>query len=63
MEKELNANNVEGVNFEAEVKREYPNGELASQIIGFTGGESIGLQGIEKYFDDNVWCENKNLKK
>ncbi len=54
LEKELNANNVEGVNFEAEVKREYPNGELASQIIGFTGGESIGLQGIEKYFDDEL---------
>jgi cell division protein FtsI (penicillin-binding protein 3) len=38
-------------------KRDYPNGPLASHIIGFTtidehGSDNIGIEGIERRFDD-----------
>lgn len=33
-------------------KRSYPNGELASNIIGFTNFDGDGVYGLEAYYDD-----------
>lgn len=42
---------IEGVGITKESRRYYPNRQLASNIIGFTGLDAIGLEGIERYYD------------
>ena len=49
--------NVKGIWFEEEYKRVYPNGSLASDVIGFTikDDEGVGFKGnygLEAYYDD-----------
>jgi cell division protein FtsI/penicillin-binding protein 2 len=43
---------LEGLNFESSPGRYYPQEKLASQVIGFLGGEGVGQYGIEGYYDD-----------
>lgn len=43
--------NLKGIQLIDETKRFYPNGSLASQAIGFSGIDNIGLEGVEKYYD------------
>jgi stage V sporulation protein D (sporulation-specific penicillin-binding protein) len=45
---------VKGVYFEEEYKRVYPNGSLASTVLGFTQGNrnSDGQYGLEEYYND-----------
>jgi len=43
--------NLPGISFIEESKRFYPQGELASQIIGFAGIDNHGLEGIEVSMD------------
>jgi len=40
-----------GLGFMKETKRIYPNSYLASHIIGFSGMDNIGLEGIERDFN------------
>ncbi len=42
---------IRGLGFLRETKRIYPNGYLASQIIGFAGIDNAGLEGIEMTSD------------
>jgi cell division protein FtsI/penicillin-binding protein 2 len=42
---------IKGLGFIKEGKRSYPNAYLASQVIGFTGLDNIGLEGLELMFD------------
>ena len=44
--------NIKGVWFEDEYKREYPNGSLACDMIGFTTNDNIGTYGLEEYYND-----------
>ena len=44
--------NIQGVWFEEEYKRVYPNNELASDVIGFTGKDNMGSYGLEEYYND-----------
>jgi len=47
-----NENEIIGVNIDEDVKRYYPNENLASHVIGFTGKDDQGLVcGIESSFD------------
>ena len=49
----MEENNVlSGINIDEDTKRYYPNGDLASQVIGFTGSDNQGLNGIEIMYDD-----------
>ncbi len=44
-------NHITSVIFEENTKRYYPYGNLASHIIGFTGTDNQGLEGVEAYYD------------
>jgi len=43
--------NIKGLDFIKESKRCYPNGYLASHVIGFAGLDNAGLESIELYYD------------
>ena len=46
-------NNIDtGVNIDEDSKRYYPYSNLASQVIGFCGGDNPGLDGVEAKYDD-----------
>src|SRR5208282_3722335 len=40
-----------GIGFVPEIKRFYPEGSLASHIIGFVGVDNNGLEGVEKSYE------------
>jgi len=50
-EKSLRSLGIEGIDFIPEHSRFYPNRSLGSQIIGFTGLDGHGMEGIEFYYD------------
>jgi len=43
-----------GIGFAPESKRFYPNIETAAHVIGFTGRDPNGLEGIEKKYDSTI---------
>lgn len=43
--------NLPGIGLTQENRRHYPNGSLAAHILGFTGIDSQGLDGVELTFD------------
>lgn len=45
---------LKGIQLEEENKRFYPNGNFASHILGFTNIDNIGLEGVEKTFNDEL---------
>jgi len=47
LHKKIKEKNISGIIFTEENKRYYPEGELASHIIGFTGVDNQGLNGLE----------------
>ncbi|MFH1853829.1 MAG: penicillin-binding transpeptidase domain-containing protein [Candidatus Omnitrophota bacterium] len=51
IEKAARALSIKGIGFIKEPQRVYPNGELASHIIGFVGIDDKGLEGVELMFD------------
>jgi cell division protein FtsI/penicillin-binding protein 2 len=48
----IKASNIKGLSFENNPQRFYPQGEMASQVLGFLGGEGSGQYGAEGYYDD-----------
>lgn len=42
---------IKGLGFLKESKRSYPNGYLASHVIGFAGTDNTGLEDTEAYYD------------
>ncbi len=44
-------NIVTGINIDEDTKRYYPYSNLASNVIGFTGSDNQGLEGIEAKYD------------
>ncbi len=46
---------LRGVWFEDEYRREYPNGSLACDVIGFTTSDNVGTYGLEEFYND-VLC-------
>ena len=45
---------INGVWFEEEYKRYYPNDTLASNVIGFIGGDGRAVMGLEEYYDKEL---------
>ncbi len=50
----IKAKNIKGITFTDESKRYYPEGELASHIIGFTGIDNNGLNGLELSYNNHL---------
>ncbi|MBR4862958.1 MAG: hypothetical protein IKU07_00160 [Oscillospiraceae bacterium] len=47
----INEENIKGIHLEPAVQRYYPQGTLASQVIGFTNASGTGSEGIEASYD------------
>lgn len=45
---------INGVWFEEEYIRRYPNNTLACDVIGFTGTDNNGTYGLEEYYNDTL---------
>jgi cell division protein FtsI (penicillin-binding protein 3) len=54
IEEAMSQGKLQGVSIEPMVGRIYPERNLASQIIGFTGDENTGLAGIEYAFENEL---------
>ena len=52
---------IEGIEFEHAMKRVYPYGSVASQVIGTVDVDNKGLTGIELQYDDLLSGENGSL--
>ncbi len=50
----VRAMNLEGVGFIKEHRRFYPNSEIGAQVIGFTGLDPEGLEGLELKYDSVI---------
>ena len=46
--------NLQGIHYQKEAKRFYPNHELAAQVLGYVGTDDEGLSGIEREYDDQL---------
>lgn len=47
----LTENSITCVHLEPDSKRYYPNGTLASQVVGFTNASNTGSEGLEAYYN------------
>jgi len=57
----VRALNLSGIVFKPEQNRFYPNRSIAAQVIGFSGIDGTGLEGVEYYYDDYLKHTNDNL--
>ena len=48
---EIRGLNLEGIDFQREVKRVYPNGTLASHVLGCVNIDNQGLEGVESFYN------------
>ncbi len=53
---------LEGIVFVPDRARVYPNKTLAGQVIGFTGVDGHGLEGLEFIFDDQLSGDSRTIK-
>ena len=51
---QIQALNLQGIGMFYEPRRYYPQGQLASQVIGFVGRDSEGLEGLELRYNDYI---------
>lgn len=49
---EIRAYEFSGIKVDEDYKRYYPYGDLASKVIGFTGGDNQGIIGLEVMYDE-----------
>jgi len=54
MVQKIKALDIDGIGFVKETKRFYPNGEVAGHVIGFTGLDPDGLEGIELKYNSTI---------
>ena len=60
----MDENNImSGINIDEDTKRYYPYSTLASNVIGFTGSDNQGLEGIESKYDDILKGETGKILK
>ena len=52
---------IKGIDLEPTIKRVYPYGSLASQILGIVNIDNEGVSGLEKYYDEVLTGKNGSL--
>lgn len=55
------AHGYAGVKVDEDYKREYPYDDLASKVLGFTGGDNQGIIGLETVYDSYLQGENGTI--
>ena len=51
----MEQNNImSGINIDEDTKRYYPFNDVASQVIGFSGSDNQGLDGVEAKYDKEL---------
>ncbi|HET8569457.1 MAG TPA: penicillin-binding protein 2 [Candidatus Limnocylindria bacterium] len=50
--KAIAALGIEGLGFETEPKRVYPNDQVAAHLLGFVNDDGVGVYGVEGAYDD-----------
>jgi len=50
----INEKSIKGIDLTEDAKRYYPYGNFASHVIGFTGIDNQGLEGLESIFDSEL---------
>ncbi len=50
----IEENDVKGIYLEEDTKRVYPYENLASNVIGFTNSENVGIYGVEAYYENQL---------
>lgn len=58
----LKSKKLKGLGFQATTQRVYPEGQLASQTLGFVNAEGKGQYGVEGYLDDRLQGRDGLLK-
>ena len=53
----IRAYNLAGIKIDEDYKRYYPYGELASKVLGFTGGDNQGIIGLEVMYEEELQGE------
>lgn len=53
----ISALKLEGIHSLKEPKRVYPNGQLASHVLGFVGLDEVGLGGVEQVYNERIQGE------
>ncbi|MBE5827516.1 MAG: cell division protein FtsI [Butyrivibrio sp.] len=46
--------NIQGIWFESNYIRKYPNGSLACDVVGFTSNDNAGMYGLEEYYNNTL---------
>ena len=54
----IRAYEIPGIKVDEDYKRYYPYGELASKVLGFTGGDNQGIIGLEVKYEEELQGEN-----
>lgn len=57
----LEKKGITGIEFEPAIKRVYPNGSLASQVLGIVNVDNVGVSGLEKQYDEILTGVNGSL--
>jgi cell division protein FtsI (penicillin-binding protein 3) len=57
----ISALNLAGLYSLKEPKRFYPNGQLASHVLGFVGLDEVGLGGVEQVYNEHIRGEGGRL--
>lgn len=56
-----NEHNLKGIKIEADTKRYYPQGSLASHVIGYVGTDNYGLAGVELKYNELLEGSNGRI--
>jgi len=58
----INSLGIPGIDFRPSERRDYPMGRTAAQILGGTDVDEHGVAGVERYFDQRLFADQRPLR-